>query len=118
MVNAVDGLAVPRAYEALVAKGSRLSAAVARSIEEAGSKLLMFYEFPKSVGRSLPTTNPLENLNREFRRRTKTEALFGTELAGVSLLGGLVAFGEIRFHKIDGHREVPSLIRSKETQAA
>jgi hypothetical protein len=36
----------------------------------------------------------------------------------VRLLGGLVAFGEIRFRKIHGHREVPSLIRSKETQAA
>jgi transposase-like protein len=109
---------VPRAYEAFVAKWSRLSAAVAPSIEEAGSKLLTFYDFPKSMGRSLPTTNPLENLNREFRRRTKTEASFGTELAGVSLRGGLVAFGEIRFHKIDGHREVSSAIRSKETQAA
>jgi transposase-like protein len=91
---------------------------VAPSIEEARSNLLTFYEFPKSMGRSLPTTNPVENLNREFRRRTKTEALFGTELAAVRLLGGLVAFGEIEFHKIDGHREVPSLIRSKGTQAA
>jgi hypothetical protein len=38
--------------------------------------------------------------------------------AAVRLLGGLVAFGEIEFHKTDGHREVPSLIRSKKTQAA
>ena len=74
--------------------------------------------FPKSMWRSLRTTNPLENLNREFRRRTKTQASFGTEQAGVTLLYGLVAFGQIRFHKIDGHRHVASLMRSKETNAA
>ena len=61
---------------------------------------------------------PVENLNREFRRRTKTQASFGTEQAGVTLLYGLVAFEQIRFHKIDGHRHVASLMRSKETNAA
>ncbi len=49
-----------------------LRPAVARSIEEAGSELLTFYEFPKTMWRALRTTNPLENLNREFRRRTRT----------------------------------------------
>ena len=43
---------------------------------------------------------------------------FSTEQAGVTLLYGLVAFGQIRFHRIDGYRHVPSLIRSQETQAA
>ncbi len=107
-----------KAYEAFLGKWSTLCPAVARSIEEAGSELLTFYEFPKSMWRSLRTTNPLENLNREFRRRTKTQASFSTEQARVTLLYGLVAFGQIRFHKIDGYRHVSSLIRSKETNAA
>lgn len=118
IVNAADGLAARKAYEAFVGKWSTLCPAVARSIEEAGTELLTFYEFPKSMWRSLRTTNPLENLNREFRRRTKTQASFGTELAAVTLLYGLVAFGQIRLNRIDGHRQVPSLLRSKGTQAA
>jgi transposase-like protein len=118
IVNAKDGLAGRKAYEAFVAKWSKLCPAVARSLEEAGTELLTFYEFPKAMWRSLKTTNPLENLNREFRRRTKTQASFGTEQAGVTLLYGLVAFGQIRFHKIDGHRHVASLLGSKAVSAA
>ena len=37
--------------------------AVARSLEEAGNELLTFYVVPQvGCGRSLRTTNPLENL--------------------------------------------------------
>ncbi len=68
--------------------------------------------------RSLRTTNPLENLNREFRRRTKTQSSFSTENAAITLLYGLVAFGQIRMHKIDGHREVKGLIAQMKTEAA
>ena len=118
IVNAKDGMAGRQAYTACLAKWTPLCPAVARSLEEAGSELLTFYAFPTSMWRSLRTTNPLENLHREFRRRTKTQASFGTEQAGVTLLYGLVAFGQIRFHKIDGHRHVASLMRSKETNAA
>ena len=32
--------------------------------------LLTFYEFPRAMWKSIRTTNALENLNREFRRRT------------------------------------------------
>lgn len=118
IVQGKDGMAARKAYDAFLAKWSTLCPAVARSLEEAGTELLTFYEFPKSMWRSLRTTNPLENLNREFRRRTKTQASFTNEQAGVTLLYGLVAFGQIRFHKIDGYRYVSSLIRSKETNAA
>jgi transposase-like protein len=118
IVRAKDGLAARKAYDAFLTKWSTLCPAVARSLEEAGTELLTFYEFPKPMWRSLRTTNPLENLNREFRRRTKTQASFGTEQAGITLLYGLVAFGQIRFHKIDGHRHVSSLIRAKATNAA
>jgi len=118
IVDAEDGLVARRAYAAFVAKWSKLCPAVARSIEEAGDELLTFYQFPKAMWRSLRTTNPLENLNREFRRRTKTQGSFGTEQAGLTLLYGLVAFGQIRFHKIDGHSHVSSLLCSQESHAA
>ncbi len=118
IVRAANGLAARKAYDAFVLKWSTLCPAVARSLEEAGDELMTFYEFPKSMWRSLRTTNPLENLNREFRRRTKTQSSFSTEDAAITLLYGLVAFGQIRMHKIDGHREVKALIAQTKTQAA
>jgi transposase-like protein len=118
IVNAKDGMAARKAREAFLSKWSELCPAAARSLEEAGEQLLTFYEFPKSMWRSLRTTNPLENLNREFRRRTKTQSSFSTEDAAITLLYGLVAFGQIRMHKIDGHREVKALIAQTKTQAA
>jgi len=118
IINATDGIAARKAYDAFVAKWSKLCSAVARSIEEAGHELLTFYEFPKAMWRALRTTNPLENLNREFRRRTKTQASFGREDAAVTLLYGLVAFGQIRMHKIDGHRELKALVAKMNVQAA
>lgn len=118
IVYAKDGMAGRKAYDAFIAKWSRLCPAVARSLQEAGTELLTFYAFPKAMWRSLRTTNPLENLNREFRRRTKTQASFSTEQAALTLLYGLVAFGQIRFHKIDGYGHVSSLIRSPEANAA
>ncbi len=118
IIRAANGLAARKAYDTFVSKWSTLCPAVAKSLEEAGDELLTFYEFPKSMWRSLRTTNPLENLNREFRRRTKTQSSFSTEGAAITLLYGLVAFGQIRMHKIDGHREVKALIAQMKTEAA
>lgn len=103
IIYAVDGLAARAAYEACLKKWASLCAPVARSLEEAGLDLLTFYRFPKAMWKSLRTTNALENLNREFRRRTKTQASFSTEASALTVLFGLVAVGQIVFRKIDGH---------------
>ena len=88
-------------------KWTTLCPAVARSLEEAGERLLTFYNFPKPMWRA---TNTLENLNREFRRRTKTQASFSSEESAVTLLYSLVAFGQIVLRKVDGHRHVSELL--------
>ena len=118
IVFAADGLAARKAFDAFVTKWSKLCPAVARSLEEGGAELLTFYEFPKAAWKSLRTTNPLETLNREFRRRTKTQASFGTEASAVTLLYGLVAFGQIRMRKIDGHTAIALIDAVVSTQAA
>ncbi len=118
IVYAKDGLAAREAYHAFVTKWTLLCPAVARSLEEAGEQLLTFYAFPKATWRALRTTNTLENLNREFRRRTKTQASFSTEEAAVTLLYGLVAFGQIQLRKIDRHRHVSELLTPIEEAAA
>jgi transposase-like protein len=117
IIHAKDGLTARGVYEAFTRKWSALCPAVTRSLEEAGTELLTFYEFPKSMWKSLRSTNALENLNREFRRRTKTQGSFGTEDAALKLLYGLVAFGQIEMRKIVGHRDLTALMMAS-TQAA
>ena len=113
MVYAADGLAARAAYDAFVRKWSRLCPAVAKSLTEAGLELLTFYDFPPGTWKSIRTTNTLENLNREFRRRTKTQASFGTEAAALTVLYGLLAFGHIQLRKIDGHRQLPAFLANE-----
>ncbi|GAC1471131.1 MAG: IS256 family transposase [Chloroflexota bacterium] len=115
IIYASDGLAARAAYDAFRKKWSMLCPAVATSLEEAGLDLLTFYDFPKATWKSIRTTNTLENLNREFRRRTKTQASFGTEDAALTVLYGLVAFGQIALRTIDGAQHLPSFL-AKEWQ--
>ena len=114
IVRADGALEAREAYAAFVTKWSRLVPAVARSLEEAGLELLTFYELPESLWRSVRTTNALENLNREFRRRTKTQGSFGTEAAGVTLLWALVAFGQIHLRRINGYQGLHVLLQKEE----
>lgn len=118
IIRAEDGLAARAAYDAFVKKWTTLCPAVVRSIEEAGLDLLSFYDFPKAMWKSLRTTNTLENLNREFRRRTKTQASFCTEAAAITLLYGLIAFGQITLRRIDGRDQLPTFLAREWPQAA
>lgn len=119
IIYAADGLAARAAYDACLKKWATVCAPVARSLEEVGLDLLTFYRFPKAMWKSLRTTNALENLNREFRRRTKTQASFSTEAAALTVLFGLVAVGQIVFRKIDGHQELAAFLAKEQwSQAA
>lgn len=118
IVYARDGVAARKAEQAFIRKWKTLCPAVVRSYEEAGGHLLTFFSFPKAMWKSLRTTNSIENLNREFRRRTKTQASFSTEESALTLLFGLMAFGQIRMRRIDGHQHVAELISDAELKAA
>ncbi|MBM3317121.1 MAG: transposase [Candidatus Eisenbacteria bacterium] len=83
-------------------------------LAEAGEQLLAFFEFPKAMWKSLRSKNLTENLTREFRRRTKIQGSFSTEEAALTLLWGLVAFGQIRMRRIDGHRHAAALLAAAE----
>jgi putative transposase len=48
---------------------------VADSLEEAGDRLFTFTWFASSQWRSIRTTNAIERLQEEFKRRIKTQAL-------------------------------------------
>lgn len=103
IINADDIATAKANYGAFVRKWSRKAESVARSIEEAGMDLLTFMRFPKEQWRSLKTTNIVERLNHEFRRRTKTQGLFPTQSSVLVLLFGLVASGMVRMRRIGGY---------------
>jgi transposase-like protein len=114
MIYATDGKAARKAYDAMISKWRKLCPPVERSLKEAGLELLTFYAFPSGMWKGLRTTNSIENLNREFRRRTKTQGSFGTEDAALTLLFGLVVFRQIDLRKITGHQHVAKLIADDE----
>lgn len=90
------------AYSAFIAKWSKRAPKVAESLTEAGEELLTFYRFPRSQWKSLRTTNAIERLNEEFRRRVKTQGSLPNAAAGELLLFGMVIGGQIRMRRVDG----------------
>ena len=118
IIYARDGMAARKAYDKFLAKWQTLCPAVARSLEEAGPRLLTFYEFPPAMWKGLRSTNSLENLNREFRRRTKTQGSFSTEDAALTLLYALVAFGQIQLRRITGYKQLGNLVATVSAAAA
>ena len=48
---------------------------VADSLEEAGEKLFTFLRFPSDQWKSIRTTNAIERLHEEFKRRIKTQCM-------------------------------------------
>ncbi len=80
--------------------------AVVECLEEAGDDLFTFLCFPKTQWKALRTTNALERINGEFRRRTKTQASLPGQEAVLLLLFGLLRSGHVKLRKIDGWEEM------------
>jgi putative transposase len=78
--------------------------------------LLTFYRFPKAQWRTLRTTNAIERLNGEFRRRVKTQCSLCTEDAAVVVLFSLVATGQIKLRKLDGYQKLPNVAKAQAKQ--
>lgn len=80
--------------------------------------MLTFLSFPKAQWKTLRTTNVIERLNEEFRRRVKTQGSLPTEDAALILLFGLVASGQIKLRRIDGWRKIAAVLSKQTTVAA
>jgi aminoglycoside phosphotransferase len=80
--------------------------AVVECLDEAGDDLFTFLRFPKAQWKALRTTNALERINGEFRRRTKTQASLPSQDTVLLLLFGLLRSGQVKLRKIDGWDEM------------
>ena len=70
--------------------------------EEAGDKLFAFTRLPPSQWKSARTTNAVERLHEEFKRRIKTQTVLPCADTAAMLFWALLASGQIRMRKIDG----------------
>src|SRR5438477_1499120 len=76
--------------------------AVALSLGEAGDKLFTFTRFPPSQWKSIRTSNAIERLHEEFKRRIKTQAVLPCAETAAMLFWALLASGQITMRKVDG----------------
>jgi transposase-like protein len=81
--------------------------AVADSLEEAGDSLFAFTALPPSQWKSARTTNAIERLHEEFKRRIKTQTVLPSADTAAMLFWALLASGQIVMRKIDGWSTLP-----------
>jgi putative transposase len=76
--------------------------AVADSLEEAGDRLFTFTRLPPGQWKSARTTNAIERLHEEFKRRIKTQTVLPSAETAAMLFWALLASGQVTMRKVDG----------------
>jgi putative transposase len=76
--------------------------AVADSLEEAGGRLFAFTRLHPGQWRSARTTNAVERLHEEFKRRIRTQAALPSAETAAMLFWALLASGQVAMRKVDG----------------
>ena len=102
MIYAETAAEVETRRKAFLRKWRLKCKAVADSLEEAGDRLFSFTRLDPSQWKSARTTNAIERLNEEFRRRIKTQTVLPCPETVPMLLWALLASGQIQMRKIDG----------------
>jgi putative transposase len=102
MVHAGTAAAVLGKRKVFLAKWKLRCRAVADSLDEAGERLFTFLRYPPEQWRSLRTTNAIERLHEEFKRRIKTQCLLPCAETAAMLFWALLASGQITLRRVDG----------------
>jgi putative transposase len=102
MVHAKTAAEVVAKRNAFLAKWKLRCRAVADSLDEAGPRLFTFLCYPPEQWRSLRTTNAIERLHEEFKRRIKTQCLLPCAETAAMLFWALLASGQITMRRVDG----------------
>jgi len=102
MIYAETAVNVEARRKAFLRKWRLKCRAVADSLEEAGERLFTFTRLPTSQWKSARTTNAVERLHEEFRRRVKTQTVLPEAETAPMLFWALLASGQIVMRKVDG----------------
>ncbi len=83
----------------------RLSSSDGRAeLVKLATRLFTFLRYPPEQWKSLRTTNAIERLHEEFKRRIKTQCALPSADTEVMLFWALVASGQITMRRVDGWR--------------
>jgi len=102
MIYAVTPEEIEQRRKTFIRKWRFKHRAVADSLEEAGDRLFTFTRLPPSQWRSARTTNAIERLHEEFKRRIKTQTVLPSAETAAMLFWALLASGQINMRKVDG----------------
>jgi transposase-like protein len=110
IVHAANAGTARTAYAAFERTWNKRCPGVVTSLREGGDELLAFFRFPNTQWNTLRTTNTIERLHEEFRRRVKTQSSLPTEDAALVLLFSLVASGQIKLRKVDSWQKIGAVL--------
>jgi putative transposase len=102
MIYAATAKEVEQRRKSFLRKWRLKCRAVADSLEEAGERLFTFTRLPPIQWRSARTTNAIERLHEEFKRRIKTQTVLPSAETAAMLFWALLASGQITMRKVDG----------------
>ena len=102
MIYAGTAQEIERRRTAFLRKWRLKCRAVADSLDEAGNRLFTFTRLPPGQWKSARTTNAIERLHAEFKRRIKTQTVLPQAETAPMLFWALLASGQIVMRKVDG----------------
>ena len=102
MIYAASATEVEQRRRGFIRKWRLKCKAVADSLEEAGDRLFTFTRLPLSQWKSARTTNAIERLHEEFKRRIKTQTVLPSAETAAMLFWALLSAGQITMRKVDG----------------
>jgi len=111
MIYAASPDAIEKRRRAFLRKWRTKCKAVADSLEEAADRLFTFTRLPASQWRSVRTTNAIERLHEEFKRRIKTQTVLPSADTAAMLFWALLASGQITMRKVDGWQSLATPIK-------
>ncbi len=113
MIYAASTAEVELRRRAFIRKWRLKCKAVADSLEEAGERLFTFTRLPLGQWKSVRTTNAIERLHEEFKRRIKTQTVLPSAETAAMLFWALLAAGQITMRKVDGWQTLSQKLADK-----
>jgi putative transposase len=113
MIYAASAAEIEERRRAFIRKWRLKCTAVADSLEEAGDRLFTFTRLPLNQWKSARTTNAIERLHEEFKRRIKTQTVLPSAETAAMLFWALLAAGQITMRKVDGWQTLNQKLADK-----
>jgi putative transposase len=113
MIYATSPAEIAERRRAFIRKWRLKCKAVADSLEEAGDRLFTFTRLPDSQWKSARTTNAIERLHEEFKRRIKTQTVLPSAETAALLFWALLAAGQITMRKVNGWQTLTQKLADK-----